>query len=99
MAEVERRLSVIEELEAVVSANLQRAVRLRQATLQRAFSGGSWSGRKIDAKTLSLLQPLIKASVEFYDTVEEQKLLKYPTGGRNQRFGARWHRGSHRGVF
>ena len=39
VAEVERRLSVIEELEAVVAANLQRATRLRQSILQRAFSG------------------------------------------------------------
>ena len=39
VAEVQRRLSVVEELESVVSANLQRAVRLRQAVLQQAFSG------------------------------------------------------------
>jgi type I restriction enzyme S subunit len=39
VAEVERRLSVVEELEAVVSANLQRATRLRQSVLQKAFSG------------------------------------------------------------
>lgn len=39
VAEVERRLSVVEELEAVVSANLQRAAHLRQAILQKAFSG------------------------------------------------------------
>jgi type I restriction enzyme S subunit len=39
VAEVERRLSVVEELEAVVNANLQRAIRLRQAILQRAFTG------------------------------------------------------------
>jgi type I restriction enzyme S subunit len=39
VAEVERRLSVIEELEAVVAANLQRATRLRQAILTQAFSG------------------------------------------------------------
>jgi type I restriction enzyme S subunit len=39
VAEVERRLSVVDELEAVVSANLLRAARLRQAVLQRAFSG------------------------------------------------------------
>ena len=39
VAEVERRLSVVEELEAVVSTNLQRATRLRQAILQQAFSG------------------------------------------------------------
>ncbi len=40
VAEVDRRLSVVEELEAVVNANLQRATRLRQSILQRAFSGG-----------------------------------------------------------
>jgi type I restriction enzyme S subunit len=39
VVEVERRLSVIEEMEAAVSANLRRAARLRQAVLQRAFSG------------------------------------------------------------
>ena len=38
VAEVERRLSVVEELEATVAANLQRATRLRQAVLQNAFS-------------------------------------------------------------
>jgi type I restriction enzyme S subunit len=40
VAEVERRLSVVEELETVVSANLQRATRLRQSILQKAFTGG-----------------------------------------------------------
>ena len=39
VAEVERRLSVVEELEAVVSTNLQRATRLRQSILQKAFNG------------------------------------------------------------
>jgi len=39
VAEVERRLSVVEELETVVSANLQRATRFRQSILQRAFIG------------------------------------------------------------
>jgi type I restriction enzyme S subunit len=39
VAEVERRLSVVQELEAVVSANLQRAARLRQSILQKAFAG------------------------------------------------------------
>ena len=39
VAEVERRLSIIEELEAVVRANLTRADRLRQSTLTAAFSG------------------------------------------------------------
>lgn len=39
VAEVERRLSVVEELEAVVTANLHRASRLRQSVLQKAFRG------------------------------------------------------------
>ncbi len=37
LAEVERRLSVVDELEATVTANLKRAARLRQAILQKAF--------------------------------------------------------------
>jgi type I restriction enzyme S subunit len=37
--EVECRLSIIEELEATVLRNLQRATRLRQSILQKAFSG------------------------------------------------------------
>jgi type I restriction enzyme, S subunit len=39
VAEVERRLSVIDELEAVIATNLKRADRLRQAILKRAFEG------------------------------------------------------------
>ena len=38
VAEVERRLSVIDQLEATVSANLKRATRLRQSILQKAFN-------------------------------------------------------------
>ena len=39
VAEVERRLSVVEQVEAVVSVNFQRATRLRQSILQRGFEG------------------------------------------------------------
>jgi type I restriction enzyme, S subunit len=39
VAEVERRLSVIEELQACVEANLTRADRLRQSVLGTAFTG------------------------------------------------------------
>jgi type I restriction enzyme S subunit len=39
VAEVERRLSVIEKLQATVEANLTRANGLRQSILQRAFCG------------------------------------------------------------
>jgi predicted GIY-YIG superfamily endonuclease/restriction endonuclease S subunit len=39
VAEVDRCLSVVEELDAVVHANLQRTSRLRQSILQQAFEG------------------------------------------------------------
>ena len=39
MAEVERRLSVIQQAVAAVEASLQRDERLRQSILKRAFSG------------------------------------------------------------
>jgi type I restriction enzyme S subunit len=39
VAEVERRLSVLDEIESVVEANLKRAGRLRQSVLKRAFEG------------------------------------------------------------
>jgi type I restriction enzyme S subunit len=38
VAEVDRHLSIIREVEAEVDANLKRAQGLRQATLARAFS-------------------------------------------------------------
>ena len=45
VAEVDRRLSVVEELETQVIADLARATRLRQATLESAFrqSGSTYS--------------------------------------------------------
>ena len=39
IAEVERRLSVIQQADATVQANLTRAERLRQSILKQAFSG------------------------------------------------------------
>ena len=39
VAEVERRLSLVEELEAVVSANLHNVTRLHQSILQKTFNG------------------------------------------------------------
>lgn len=38
VSEVERRQSIIEELEGAVTANLLRAARLRQSVLQKAFT-------------------------------------------------------------
>ena len=39
VAGVERRSSAVEELEMVVSANLQRATRLHQSIFPKAFTG------------------------------------------------------------
>ena len=39
VSELERRLSVIDELESLITANLKRAERLRQSILKRAFEG------------------------------------------------------------
>ncbi len=39
VAEVERRLSVVDELEAIVEKNLTRCARLRQSILKMAFEG------------------------------------------------------------
>ena len=39
VAEVEQRLSVVSQLEAIVEANLKRAERLRQSILKEAFAG------------------------------------------------------------
>ena len=45
VAEVDRRLSIVREVEAEVDANLKRAQALRQTLLDRAFGGASQSHR------------------------------------------------------
>jgi type I restriction enzyme S subunit len=45
VAEVERRLSVIEELETAMTDNVKRAERLRQSILHIAFTGHLFSRR------------------------------------------------------
>jgi type I restriction enzyme S subunit len=46
VAEVDRRLSIVREVEAEVDANLKRAQALRQAVLARAFGGAGDPRRK-----------------------------------------------------
>lgn len=53
VAEVERRLSVIEELEGVVEANLKRAERLRHSILASAFAGKICSGELVRCTRVS----------------------------------------------
>ncbi|MCZ6802320.1 MAG: restriction endonuclease subunit S, partial [Nitrospirae bacterium] len=57
VAEVERRLSVIEELEAEVTSNLKRADRLRQSILQQAFQGNLASNGVRRQQTVARLTP------------------------------------------
>ena len=56
VAEVERRLSVIDELEATIEANLKRADRLRQSILKRAFEGKLAPQDPTDEPASALLQ-------------------------------------------
>jgi type I restriction enzyme S subunit len=57
VAELERRLSVVEELEAAVNASVQRATRLRQSILQKAFGGSHVNG----LRTVALESPRVQA--------------------------------------
>ncbi|MBA5866945.1 MAG: hypothetical protein GDA67_09670 [Nitrospira sp. CR1.3] len=68
VAEVERRLSVIAELEATVEANLTRAERLRQSILSEAFSGRLVTGAKSGRRQLKEELPLAAESPAEYRT-------------------------------
>ena len=63
VAEVERRLSVIQQAEAAVEASLQRAERLRQSILKRAFSG-QLAPQDPDDEPASVLLERIRAQRE-----------------------------------
>lgn len=73
VAEVERRLSVVEALEASAEAALARAGRLRQAVLRRAFEGKLVPQDQADEPASELLGR-IKASRERLE--EEQRRRK-----------------------
>ena len=63
VAEVERRLSVIQQAEAAVEASRQRAARLRQSILKRAFSG-ELAPQDPDDEPASVLLERIRAQRE-----------------------------------
>lgn len=81
--QVERRLSVIEELEAAVEANLTRADRLRQSVLQLAFSGRL----KVTERAVNLSTLVIAAEPDApYISIEEIVVSKRPiTSSRDRR--------------
>lgn len=60
VAEVERRLSVVEASEAAIAANLARAEKLRQAVLRKAFAGELVAQDPSDEPAAALLERIKK---------------------------------------
>jgi len=73
VAEVERRLSVVDELQATITANLKRAGRLRQAILKRAFSGKLVPQDHNDEPASVLLACIREQRAEAGNTAGEKK--------------------------
>jgi restriction endonuclease S subunit len=84
VAEVERRLSVLEELELAVFANLLRATRLRQSILQRAFTGNLVPQNPDDEPADKLLQR-IRSQPELKLETRMAKRFRKPSGGDEER--------------
>lgn len=76
IAEVERRLSVVDEIDAEVDAGLKRAARLRQAVLKRAFEGRLVPQDPNDEPASVLLERI---------RAERAKAQTKPTRGTRQR--------------
>jgi type I restriction enzyme S subunit len=64
VAEVEKRLSVAEEVEQQINRNLKRAEHLRQAILKRAFSGKLVPQNPADEPASVLLEKLNQTSTK-----------------------------------
>ena len=84
VAEVERRLSVIEQAEATVEASLKRAGRLRQSVLKQAFSGKLVPQDPNDEPAAALLERIrvereeVKAAAKSNGTPRRRRTPKPP---------------------
>jgi type I restriction enzyme S subunit len=76
--EVERRLSVIGELEAQVEANLKRTDRLRQAILKRAFEGNLVPQDPDDEPAQVLLQKIRNQRIEGETRISGRRTTNHP---------------------
>lgn len=78
VTEVERRLSVVAELEAAAVANLARAERLRQSILREAFVGRLVPQDPADEPASAVLVQLHPERESWQSSVDERRLLNMP---------------------
>ncbi|MHB1423321.1 MAG: restriction endonuclease subunit S [Gemmataceae bacterium] len=85
VAEVERRLSVVDEIEAQIEASLKRASRLRQSILKRAFVGRLVSQDPHDEPAEQLLERIRQQRQVVAGNGEPAGKRRSPSTRRNDR--------------